>query len=269
MAINNFLVKNRRIFVIWAVVGFAAYLAVLFWFHPWTPDMGVANDPKRWLVGSLTDFWVFRLPLALLGMSIVAAKPRWLAPRGRYQEGLDYPIFTTYSYAAIAICAALLAASGVVNQFWIDLGAAPATLAVTFFNPIVGYFAVWLGMVVRSLAFGAGNPVIDLLVNGPQYATTWLFLGIFYWQFKEKFNWGKKPIAVLVWWFVTYWVWRVAFVGDMLVWLAPVPVIWGLVTQFSTQYMLSSSLGSLAGLIASEALIRATGRGRRTPTDST
>jgi hypothetical protein len=262
MAINRFLVKNRRVFVIWAVAGSVAYVALLLWFRPWEPGMGVPNDPKRWLIGSLTDFWVFRLPLALLGMSFVAARPRWLAPRGRYQEDQDYPLPSTYNYAAIAVCAALLAASGVVSQFWIDLGAAPATLAVTYFNPIVGYFAVWLGMVIRSLIFGAGNPVIDLIGNGPQYATTWLFLGIFYRLFKEKTKWGKNPIIVLVWWFITYWVWRVAFVGDMLIWLAPVPAVWGLITQFSTQYMLTSSLGSLAGLVASEALIRATGRNR-------
>jgi len=263
VSVKEFLLRNRRSFAIWAVVGFVVHALLLLYFRPWSADFGVPMDPKRWLIGGIANWWVFRLPLVLLAMSFIAGKPRWLAPRGRYQEGVEYPVFSTYTYVAIALCSALFAASGVVSAFFIDLSAAPATLSVTFFNPIVGFFTLWLGGVVRSLIFGGTNPVTTALGVGASDGATWIFLGIFFWWFREQTKWGKNPVAVLVFWFVVYPIWRLAFLGDFFIWLAPVPAIWTIATQYATQVLPTSVLGSLAGLVASEALIRAFERGEQ------
>ncbi len=263
-AAREFLVKYRFVFVIWAILGFIAHLVLVLYFAPWTAKMGVANSPTRLVTRIIADWWVLKLPFALLAMSIVAGKKKWLAPRGRYQEGMEYPVFTTYTYVSIALCAALFAASGILSYEFFDLPAGPAALSVTFFNPIIGFFTLWLGGVARSLIFGTGNPVFWIFGQGPSDGSTWIYLGIFYWWFREETKYGKNIVAVIVFWVVTYWIWRTIWMFDIWMWLNPVPALWARLTWFFTQFMPSGTFGSLAGLVAAEALIRAVERGHQT-----
>lgn len=265
MSARKFLLKYRRVFAIWGILGILAHVLLLLHFTPWTSDMGVANSPQRLVVRIIIDWWVFKLPFALLAMSIVAGRMKWLAPRGRYQEGVDYPVFSTYTYVAIALAAALFAASGVLAYQFFDLSAGPAALAVTFFNPIIGFFTLWLGDFARSLIFGNGNPVFWAFGQGASDGSTWIFLGVFYWWFREETRWGKNLVAVVIYWVVIYWVWRTVWMFDIWVWLYPVPALWAQMVWFFTQFMPSGMLGSIVGIIAAEALTRAVERGEQGP----
>ncbi len=260
MSVKEFLVKNRKVFVIWSFLGVAALIVGMLVFQPWTESLGVASSPKRYIVRMVFDWWAAKLPLTLLAFSIVAGHEKWLAPRGRYQEGKSYKVFTNYTYAAIGFMSALFAASGILNFNFFDLPAGPATISITFFNPIIGFFTLWIGGVARALIFGTGNPVFWALGVGESDGSTWIWLGIFYWWFRENTKWGKNPLAVLIFYAVVYVIFRTIYMFDIWVWLNPVPALWARMVWFFSQFIPSGLLASIAGLIAAEALIRAVER---------
>jgi len=262
MKIREWLVKNRRVFTIWFIVAAVVEICVLLYFKPWGPSLGVAASPRRWTMAVICDWWLLKLPLALLGMSIVAERPKWLAPPGRYQEGQEYPVFSTYTYAAVAFMAALFAAAGILHYEFFDMPAAPAAISVTLFNPIIGFFTLWIGGVARSLIFGTGNPVYWATGVGLLDGCTWIWLGIFYWLFRES-KWGKNAVARIIFWIVIYWIWRPLIIADFYLWLLPVPALWGKAVNYVTQFLPSGTTASVAGLIISEALRQALERGRR------
>ena len=106
MKLGEKLIKGRKIFLVWSLIGIAVHAIALLVLTPWTDQLGVAVSPQRQIYRLIFDWWVLKLPISLLGFSIVAEKNFWLAPRGRYQEGKSYPIFNTYNYTAIAFMAA-------------------------------------------------------------------------------------------------------------------------------------------------------------------
>lgn len=265
MAINEFLLKNKRKFLYAAIAGFAIEIIAYLVTQPWTAKLGVSQSPTRQYLLMIFDSWLFKIPAALYGMAIVTGQQKWLAPRGRYQEGKKYPAFSTHTYVSIALCAALFAAAGVLSYEFFDLPAVPAALSVTFFSPIIGYFTLWIGGVLRCLIFGAGNPLMWLISSGSSDGSTWIFLGIFYWWFREKTKWGKNPLFLLIYWAVVYVVFRTLWMFPIWAWYDPVPALWSRLTWFCTSFLPSGLLGTLAGLIVVEALIRTMQRGRTTP----
>lgn len=264
MAVKEFLIKNKQKFLYAAIAGFIIEVIAMLVTQPWGTGLGVSLTPVRTYMRMVFESWT-KFPAALYGLAVVASNEKWLAPRGRYQEGKKYPVFSTYTYVAIALCAALFAASGVLSYEFFDLPAAPAALSVTFFNPIVGYFTLWIGGVLRSLIFGTGNPLMWAISNGPSDGSTWLFLGIFYWWAREKTKWGKNPFFLLVYWVVVYVVWRTVWMFPIWVWYDPVPALYTRLTWFFTSFLPSGLLGTVAGLVVVEALIRAVERGREAP----
>lgn len=254
---KQWLLRNRRMFVIWSIAGVVGNILAMLYFKPWGPALGVANSPQRQIYRVIFDWWVMKLPLALLAFSLVAEKDKWLARRGTYIEGQEYPVLDTYNWTAAAFMAALFAASGVLSYEFFALPAAPAAISVSFFHPVIGFFTLWLGGVVRSLVWGTGNPVLWALGIGPSDGSTWIYLGIFYWWFREETKWGKNPLALMIYWVVIYTVWRTIYMFDGNVWLYPVPALWARMVWFFTQFIPSGLLGTLAGLIAVEGIIRA------------
>lgn len=257
MKFKEWLVKNRRWFWVWQVVAIVVWVGILIYFQPWGDKMGVPQSPQRMTLWMVTMFWVVFLPTTLLAASAIAGNNRWLAPRGRYVEERDYPIFNVYTYTAIAFMAALFAVSGVVNFQLFDLPAAPATIAVTFFNPIIGFFTLWIGDTIRSLLFGGfASPLQWLAFIGLFDGATWIVLGLFYWWFREKTSWGKNPAALFIAWSIFYWVWRnfTNLVGLLIF----VPANLYVVSFLSNQgtFMVPSYIASIGGLIVSEGLIR-------------
>ena len=149
------------------------------------------------------------------------------------------------------------AVSGVVNFQLFDLPAAPATIAVTFFNPIIGFFTLWIGDLIRSLLFGGfASPLQWLVAIGLFDGATWIVLGLFYWWFREKTSWGKNPIALFIAWSIFYWVWR--NITNLLGLFIFVPANLYVVSFLSNQgtFMVPSYIASIGGLIVSEGLIR-------------
>jgi hypothetical protein len=263
MKLKDWLIKYRKLFVIWEIVAIAVWLVVYFVVQPWGDKLGVPASPQRITLFLIMDFWILKLPITLFFASLVAEKDRWLAPRGRYVEGKKYPVFNTYTYTAIAFMAALFAVSGVFNFQLFDLPALPATISITFFNPIIGFFTLWLGGVIRALVFGSGNPVQWFISIGLGDGATWIGLGVFYWWWRQT-KLGKNVVGLFVGWSVVYWVWRLFYVMLSVFWYVPsnlyAPTM---VTQITT-FMPSSYISSIAGLIIVEALIRVVERPRKT-----
>ncbi len=261
MKLKEFLVSKRKLFLVWLIVAAIVWAVVFIITQPWGDKLGVPQSPQRVTLWLIMDFWVLKLPIVLLLASFVAEHNKWLAPRGRYVEGKEYPIFNTYTYTAIAFMAALFAVSGIINFQLFDLPAAPAVLSITVFNPIIGFFTLWLGGVIRALVFGSGNPVQWLLVVGLSDGATWIGLGLFYWWFRET-KYGKNPVGLFIGWTVVYWIWRTLTTVFILLWLVPSNLYAYSIINNSTTFMVSSYLASLAGLVVAEAIIRTLERGR-------
>lgn len=259
MKLKEFFIKYRRIFWIWQIVAVVVWLGVFLVTQPWGDKLGVPQAPQRMTLFLIMDFWVLKLPMTLLFASVVARNSHWLAPRGRYVEGKEYPIFNTYTYTAIAFMAALFAVSGISNFQLFDLPAAPAVLSVTFFHPIIGFFTLWLGGVIRALIFGSGDPVQWFLSIGLADGATWIGIGVFYWWFRQT-KWGKNVVGLFAGWTVFYWVWRLLMVTTILLWIVPANLLPVSYVSQLTQFMPSSYIASIAGLIIAEALIRTVGR---------
>jgi hypothetical protein len=258
---KEFFKKNTRLFLILTIVGWAIQIIAMIVTQPWGEGLGVAESPERnvWLV--VITWWVARLPMFLLGISIVAKREEWLAPRGRYVEGKKYPLLSTYHYVAIGFMTALFAATGAISWQVFDLAAAIGAIATIFFGPIVGFFTVWLGGSLRQLLFAAGgNPLIWFTGIGLYDGTTWLYIGIVFWWFRERLK-ERKTLAFVLW-VVFYILFRGIYELDYLVWLYPGESLWASVTWWELQFLPTSTLSAFVGALASIALFEAT-RGRR------
>jgi hypothetical protein len=261
MKFKQWLLGWRRIFWVWWAVAVIVWLAVYIITAPYGTKLGVPSSPQRQTLWLIMDFWVLKLPMVLLAASYVASRNNWLAPRGRYVEGKEYPVFSTYIYTAIAFMAALFAVSGIVNFQLFDVPAGPATLAITVFNPIVGFFTLWLGGVIRALVFGSGNPVQWLLAIGLSDGATWIVLGLFYWWFRST-RWGQNVIGLFVGWSIFYVVWRTLMTILIILWVVPANLYVPSILNYVTTLLLPGYLVSLVGLVIAEAIIRTLERGR-------
>ncbi len=261
--------KLRMVFVIWGVVAFVVWLGLVIYFQPWGTKMGVPGSPQRMLLMQVTDFWLLKLPWTLFMVSIVAGKMKWLAPRGRYQEGVRYKIFTPYTYTAIAFMAALFAVSGISSFQVFDLPSAPAAIAAAYFIPIVAYCSVWIGGVLRALIFGQGDPVSFLISFGLSDGFQYIILSILYWLFTQSrwgqigANWGVKLVIRLVFWTVIYIIVPTVTLSTIYLWSIPSQLYAPTAANFFIQYIPSGILAGLAGIIVAEILIRAVESRRR------
>jgi hypothetical protein len=259
MKLKEFLINKRKAFWIWQIAAIVVWIVVFIIFEPWSDKLGVPQSPQRGILYLIMDFWVLKLPTALLAFSYIAKRDEWLAPRGRYVEGQKYAVFNTYTYTAIAFMAALFAVSGIVNHQLFDLPAAPAVLSVTYFHPIIGFFTLWIGGVLRSLMFASGEAVAWFISIGLSDGATWVVLGVFYWWFRQT-KIGKNVAGLFIGWSVVYWVWRMLMITPTILLLAP-KEMWAIgYLQQLTTFMPSSFLASIGGLIITEALIRTVGR---------
>jgi hypothetical protein len=255
--------KWRRIFIIWGIVAAVVWVALALYFKPWGADLGAPGAPKRMLIVMVTDFWLLKLPWFLVICTIVLGKSRWMAPRGKYQEGQEYGFFTPYNYTAIAIMAALFAVSGIVSFQAFDLPSAPAAIAAIYFNPIVAFCSVWIGGVLRALIFGQGDPVSYLLAFGLSDGFQYLILSALYWWFSES-RWGKNLAAKVGWWFVTYYIVPTTTLFTIYFWAMPSAMYVPAMTDFMVRYIPTGQIAGIAGLLVAEAMIRAV-EGRKRP----
>jgi hypothetical protein len=264
--------KWRRIFFIWGIVAAVVWLAIALYFKPWGTDLGAPGAPKRMLLLQITDFWILKLPWFLFICSYVLGKMRWMAPRGRYQEGVEYKFFTPYNYTAIAIMAALFAVSGISSFQVFDLPSAPAAIAAIYFNPIVAFCSIWIGGVLRALVFGQGDPVAFLTSFGLSDGFQYLLLSVLYWWFREsrwgknlveRVGWAKSLVVKSAWWFAIYYIVPLTLL-TMYFWSIPSALYAPTLTDFLVRYIPTGQIAGIAGLLVAEAMIRAV-EGRRKP----
>jgi hypothetical protein len=260
--------RSQRIFFIILMVGIAANVIGALILQPWGSDLGVPGSPQRQVLVLVMWAWLLMIPLGLFMISIVAAKPEWVAPRGRYVEGKPVKIFTPYTYTAIAFTAALFAVAGIGAYQVADLPAAAAALGISYFNPIIGFFATWIGGVLRAMIFGQGDPVQWAIASGPGDGAVWIVLGVAYWWFREKSRWGKNPILLILWWIAVYWVWRsIAFFLPNL-WLITGNMYLPQYGSFLTAQLPTGTIASVAMLSVVEVIIRAIERRSETSKDA-
>jgi hypothetical protein len=256
-----FFKKNTRLFLILTIIGWVVQIIAMLIVQPWGEGLGVAESPQRNVYLVIFTWWIPRLPMFLLGVSIVSRREEWLAPRGRYVEGQEYPLLSTYHYVAIGFMTALFAATGAISWQVFDLAAAAGAIATIYFGPIVGFFTVWLGGSLRQLLFAAGgNPVSWFTGIGLYDGTTWLYIGLVFWALRDRFV-NRKTLAFILW-IVFYVLFRGIYELDYLVWLYPGESLWASVTWWEAQFLPTSTLSATVGALASIALLEAT-RGRR------
>ena len=260
---NDKLAKWSRIFLIWGIVATVVWVVLALYFKPWGTEMGAPGSPQRTLLMQVTDWWVLKLPWFLLLVTKVMGKSKWLAPRGRYQEGVEYKLFTPYNYTAIAIMAALFAVSGISSFQAFDLPSAPAAIAAIYFNPVIAWASVWIGGTLRALVFGSGEPVSWFLTTGMSDGFQYIILSMLYWWFSET-RWGAKLWARAVWWFVIYYIVPTVTLFTIYFWAVPSSMYVPIYTDFLVRYIPTGQIAGLAGLFVAEAMIRAT-KSRRKP----
>lgn len=257
--------KWRKYLFIWGIVATVVWLALALYFKPWGADLGAPGAPKRLLLMQITDFWILKLPWLLVICSYVLNKPRWMAPRGRYQEGTEYKFFTPYNYTAIAIMAALFAVSGISSYAVFDLPSAPAAIAAIYFNPLVAFCSIWIGGVLRALVFGQGEPVTFLLAYGLSDGFQYFLLSVLYWWFSdsrwgknlaERIGWAKSLVVKSVWWFIIYYIVPLTLLTQYF-WALPSALYAPTLADFLTRYILTGQVAGIAGLLVAEAMIRA------------
>ena len=143
----------------WIIIGELYYIAVMFYTHPWTPDLGVAGSPMRQIV-SFTVMLVQVLPVAFWLMKYWIDHQEWVAEANGedYVPGRYYPVFTTKRIITSAIGMAMFGSSG---AFWSPVLDVPGLiwqfLAIAY-DPVVCWFAVSFGF---------------LLIRGPLFAGIW------------------------------------------------------------------------------------------------
>lgn len=136
--------------LIWLALGIISVTVVTYTLYPPGPTMGVANSPIR------LAFWyqyvlLAEVPLSIFFIYLFTRDVRFRAPPGRYVEGRNYPIFSPYNLAAMAIIAAMYAGISVftaISNF--DLVAAVTAFSAVFFGPIVPFVAVIVGGLIRG-----------------------------------------------------------------------------------------------------------------------
>jgi len=247
----------RKVFFIALLVGIVINVVVLLYYQPWGPKLGVPGSPERLMLQVIVQIYLFYVPLMLWIASIVAGKPEWIAPRGRYVEGQDPKLFTPYTYTAIAFTAALFTAAGIGVYQVADLPAGAAALGIMYFHPIIGWFTLWLGGTLRAMVFGQGNPVQWAISSGIMDGGVWIVLGLAYWWAREQTEWGKKPLLLTIWWIVVYWVWRTIAQISILLFHLPFNMYLPQLINFWVAQMTSGTVVTVAMLWVVEAIIRA------------
>ncbi len=263
MKILEFLKKHTRLFFIWTICGFAAEIILMLIIKPWGAGLGVAESPQRLIFYDIGGWWLFRVPMVLWLASLVAKKEEWLAPRGKYVEGKSYPLMSTYHYVGIALCVALFVAAGAFSWQAFDLGAAAATIATVFFGPLVGFFTIWIGDVLRSFIFpSVGNPLIWLLGLAPGDAADWLAIGVVFWLLRSRM---KNLSLAFILWAVFYFVYRATFsIWDYALWIYPGSSLVPTLAWWELQFMPGSTLSAVVGGLVSIGLLQAVQGRRRT-----
>jgi len=241
----------------WLIVGIVAYFYVLGVFTPWSWEpLGVPQSPLRTLYGYVCYLGIWA-SLTMLMFSYSASKPRWMAPRGQYIEGQTYKVWSPYRLVGIAVTAAMFAAAGIFRYEMFDLCALPAAISAIYFDPIVCFNCLYLGGILRAVAFRGEDPLPRIFGGGIQDGAHWAFNAIFYrWitNPNSRFYIGNVALRIAVWNIVLS-VTRVASMWPGIIIAAPsdiYPVVWLYLIGFLPVSVASSVVGS----VVSEFLIR-------------
>jgi hypothetical protein len=255
--------KARMIFLIWGIIAAVVWVGLFIYFQPWGTKLGVPGSPQRMGIVMIIDFWLLKLPWTLFLVSIVAGKMKWLAPRGRFMEGIRYKLFTPYTYTAIAFMAAFFAVSGISNFQVFDLPSAPAAISSIYFSPIVAFCSVWIGGVLRALLFGQGEAVSYLVAFGLSDGFQYIILSVLYWTFTQSRwgskgkSWGVRLVIRMVFWAIIYTLVATITLSSIYLWAMPAEMLLPNYAYQFIQYIPSGILAGLAGLLVAEVIIRA------------
>lgn len=207
------------LYVLTAIGFFIAFILPVVGGPAWAPGDPASVDTWLGPMGSFnrTLYGYFRtlpwyLPqIALMGL-YTASQPRWLAPRGQYVEGQKYTVWSTYRLTAIAMTSALFAGAGIFRPEIFDLCALPAAIGAIYYDPIVDFFDLWLGGIIRGAVFLGGDIFARVFGGGTGDGGNWMFDSWVYWRYvgnpDSKLYVKNRWIRNLVWNIPILTVWR-------------------------------------------------------------
>ncbi|MHA1713384.1 MAG: hypothetical protein ACTSW4_05030 [Candidatus Ranarchaeia archaeon] len=174
------------ILILASIAGWIIAIVALFVFAPWGPGLGYPFSTER-LIAAYVVFYGFLLPPALYFLVYQFKRPRWLAPVGKYSEGMKVNPFSPYHLVAMGVMAALFASTGFLSAINVDLASFTASFTAVFFGPWITLVALFAGNVIRWLSGTAWwlNPT-NIMLNGLTDAFTWVINGGLYIRFARE-----------------------------------------------------------------------------------
>jgi len=262
---------NSRTFTLiltaWLVIGSIAFIGACLIYKPWTPLLGVGNSPQRYPLEALWSFAV-SLPLALLCVNYYLKHNEWLAPRGAYQPGRIYKVWTTERYVGIAISCAFFVMMGVASPgASIDFPWAGVTFASVYFGVIEGFIGVGiLGFILRGLVWGLSPRTLWLLWNDVALCS---MIAVFYRAVLERNEQTKGGIwknegfifaTYTVFHYLAYWF---AWDSGHLLAMYPVPEIYARLAYLLSWWTLSGISSAAVAFLVTRQLIKVVERRQR------
>lgn len=243
------------------IAGFLVSLWMYLTLEPWTPKLGVPFSPLRYWYTNVIAV-IFYVPLTVrLHYWVYEKRNHWLAFRGRFIPGTTYSMFSRKRIVAMALTAALFAGASLIQATTVDLAAAPAFVGVFLFDPLIGFWTLFLGDTIGQgiLVPIAGGDPISMLGWFFQDGTAWVVFGII-WRLFEESRYGKSVFTRDAFMILTYVPLRTLF--EVLPphslwnpWLAGSP-FWVHVTWYYAAWTPTTVVAMIGGLLISEAVLK-------------
>ena len=259
--------KFQVILLIWLALGAVAFAAGVIIYKPWTPALGPASSPNRYPLEALWSLGV-SLPVALLCVNYFIQHNAWLAPRGAYQAGKIYKVWTTERYVGIAISCAFFVMCGVASPgASIDFPWAGVTFASVYFGVIEGFLGVGiLGFILRGLVWGLSPRTLIILWNDVALCS---LIAVFYRAVIEKNEAEKGGIwknegflfaIYVVFHYAAYWFcWNS---GRMIV-MYPIPELYARIAYLVGWWTFTGISSAAAAFLVTRQLIKVVERRQR------
>jgi uncharacterized membrane protein len=267
---NQYFFKSRTFTLLvagWLVLGAVAFIGACIIYKPWTPLLGVGGSPLRYPLQALWGLGV-SLPISLLCVNYYLKHNEWLAPRGAYQPGRTYKVWTTERYVGIAISCAFFVMCGVASPgASIDFPWAGVTFASVYFGVIEGFLGVGvLGFILRGLVWGLSPRTLYVLWNDVALCS---LIAVFYRAVLEKYEKEKGGIwknevflfaVYTVFHYLAYW-----FCWDtgMLISGYPIPELYARLAYLIGWWTFTGISSAAAAFLVTRQLIKVVERRQR------
>jgi hypothetical protein len=212
----------------WIILGTIATVALFIIFWPPGPALGWPWSPYRILMADSFAVFVL-LPMGLLVCKWYAENQKWLAEDNgdEYEEGKNYPVWTTRRIVGIAIGAAFFGATSFVQIPGVDLAIIAASFIAILLGPISALLSLTLGWILIRfpLVMGVWDPTwwpIGALLDGG----IWAINAYIYHRFIRGKELKNKVPYYAVYIAIAIILHALVFIGWLLTALNPAPAVY-------------------------------------------